>query len=226
MTPRHLLAALLIGLGSAAQAGSDPNWDGAVLRKGQVSGDVRAERTYSRKSRLRTQKSHPEKGFRRSTIPAPAAAPFIPPGEFRPARKSKKTASRSIGRTLGVIGASSIGVGLFFLIPKAKRPVRFTRLRHRYLLPPPGDEFRPPTMGPLPESSVPPKYVTPPPADLKYVSPWWAITMHEQRAIDRWSESPERELGIHSLEAWLDAHAETLLQVDVELLKKKISRSV
>jgi len=54
---------------------------------------------------------------------------------------------------------------------------------------------------------------------------WWAITWKEQLAIDRWDRSIEKEFAVLvSLEDWLDAHAQELPGVNIDLLKAKLNR--
>ncbi|MBI5200094.1 MAG: hypothetical protein HY925_00785 [Elusimicrobia bacterium] len=54
----------------------------------------------------------------------------------------------------------------------------------------------------------------------------YAISAAEQRAIDLWDKSPEKNLGLASLPEWLDRHETRLRGVDVPLLKAKLERNV
>lgn len=88
--------------------------------------------------------------------------------------------------------------------------------------------YAPPPAAPI---VVSPPAAPPPPAEPVVVAfepeltqSWLAITAEEQRAIDAWDRSVEKELGLASLEAWLDGHASEFPRLDVACLKAKLYR--
>jgi len=148
-------------------------------------------------------------------VPQPEAAPA------RPARKNRTVSFlQLVGLTLfaiGFSGAASRRHTVYRFPPPAQSPLR----RVEPTLPAPKPfEPEPLAWGPDPEPKQPPIWVPP----GKDFSPWWAITMREQAAIERWDASFEKEFGMMSLGSWLKAHAGELRDVDAELLAKKISR--
>ena len=162
-------------------------------------------------------------------IPAPAAA--AERGE------EKRPAARTIG--LIALGAASIaGLGLLLLARRGSRqpaePVLPAPLET------PAEIDFPEELAPIRPWVEPEQHAVPDPApvstptprpDSVYFEPelkqsWLAITAAEQAAIERWDNSPEKELGLSSLEQWLDDHAANLKNIDVRRLKAKLHRDV
>lgn len=79
---------------------------------------------------------------------------------------------------------------------------------------------------PAPRSWLPPQ--TPPPTRLEPAievrEPWWALNNAEMEAVYRWDSSPDKELGLAGLSAWLNDHAMELKNIDVERLTAKLRR--
>jgi hypothetical protein len=56
-------------------------------------------------------------------------------------------------------------------------------------------------------------------------STWRAISLPEQQLIERWDRSREKDLGLASLDEWLDAVGDAG-SVDISRLKAKLHRDV
>ncbi len=229
------LCSLLLGIGVSAHAESDPYWDGSTVRNEHVSGAVRGGTP--KRSRLRIRYTH----FKKPAASRSAIKTIPNPKRKTPLTSGKKgmdpATRRQLRNGLAAAGAASLGIGLMLLLTRKPRLRGKTRWMSMADLP--SEELKrkkPPTMS-GPRDTVPPaplpkpgpfpnEYVSPQPDALAYNGRWWAITMHEQFAIDLWNESVEKDLGIESLDRWLDANADELPRVDVELLKKKLNRNV
>jgi hypothetical protein len=153
----------------------------------------------------------------------------MPAPMVRQSRPGISPTGRQLKWGLAAAGAASVGIGLVLLTPrkpKLKGKTAWTPMTDGEFRAVYGEAARR-----VPVEDPPPPLAAPAPAhrvesNSGTAQPWWAITAAEQEAIRRWDASLEKELLIEDLPRWLDANADALPRVDVELLKKKLSRDV
>ncbi|MBI5596828.1 MAG: hypothetical protein HY928_12115 [Elusimicrobia bacterium] len=115
-----------------------------------------------------------------------------------------------------------MALGTWLDRPRLRARAGVVKLPKETPLPP----FHEPRPAPAPRSWLPPP--TPPPTRLEppveVSEPWWALDNAEMEAVYRWDSSPDKELGLAGLSAWLSDHAMELKNIDVEKLTAKLRR--
>ncbi|MBI4345999.1 MAG: hypothetical protein HY553_04045 [Elusimicrobia bacterium] len=249
----RLLAALLLGLASAAAAAdarpigelqvpdariADSERFGHFVDLSRPQGGAVVAGAWHNAPAASPLSAQP--GLTRATAVPPPQPLFIPRGQLPPLPDLSDEKPK--GESIGLATVAAVGVGLGLVLwglggprrregdaePERPRPARRGSAPREELAPiePWSEPARAP-FGPVAERVSPaaePQVGAADPFEPLPSISWYAITAAEQRAIDQWDRSPEKRLGLASLTEWLDRHDGRLAGVDVPLLKLKLTR--
>lgn len=181
--------------------------------------------------RVRTPQANPV-GLKPASRPRFSNQLIVPLAALRaePVLEPVKPKGDKLG--LLTLAAAAVGLGLVFLGTRQAKSERRRRVPKSTRTATP-EELAPIREWESSDEPAPAIVAWNPPApviepvfdsDPFFAESWRAISAREQHAIDLWDRSLDKQLGLASLNQWLDHHASELPGVDISSLKDKLRR--